>query len=66
MKAELRLADHTGVPGAKVIEIWYGDEFVGQVVGADGPGVRVISKHTLAIASLQGSMLNVVDVQVKR
>jgi hypothetical protein len=45
MKTELRLADHSVLPGTKVFELWYGGVFIGQVVGADGPGVRVISKY---------------------
>jgi hypothetical protein len=28
--------------------IWYDGEFIGQVCGADGPGIRVLSKHELA------------------
>lgn len=47
MKSELRLANHSVLPGAKVVEIWYAGEFIGQVVGADGPGVRIITKHRM-------------------
>jgi hypothetical protein len=47
MKTELRTAPHTIVEGAVVVEIWHDGQFIGQVVGADGPGVRVISKHPM-------------------
>jgi hypothetical protein len=47
MKAELRLRPHTGLSDARVIEVWYGGQFIATVTGADGPGVRVISKHLI-------------------
>ena len=52
MKSELRLCDHTAIPGAKVVEVWYDGEFVATVTGADGPGVRVISKYLLEAVDL--------------
>jgi hypothetical protein len=56
MKTELRLAAHLQTPGANVIEIWYGDRLIATVTGADGPGVRIISKHRL-IAVTPGNQL---------
>jgi len=47
MKAELRLRPHNILPDAQVIEVWYGGEFLATVVGADGPGVNVVTKHRL-------------------
>jgi hypothetical protein len=47
MKTELRVASHTIVGGAMVVEIWHDGKFIGQVTGADGPGVRVISKYPM-------------------
>jgi hypothetical protein len=46
-KTELRLAEHRSVPGEKVIEVWFEGQFIGEVTGSDGPGVRIISKHPL-------------------
>lgn len=46
MKAELRIAPHT-VLNASVIEVWYGGKLVCTVTGADGPGIRIISKHVV-------------------
>jgi len=48
MKTELRLAPHTVIEGANVVEIWHGGQFIGQISGAEGPGVRVMSKHPVA------------------
>jgi len=45
MKSELRMSDHAIVPGAKIFEVWWHGELVCTVAGADGPGVRVISKY---------------------
>ncbi len=50
MKTELRLAPHAILPGQQVVEVWHDGQFLGQVVGADGPGIRVLTKHALAIA----------------
>jgi hypothetical protein len=47
MRSELRIATHAIRDNEQVIEIWYGGEFVGQVVGLDGPGVQVISKYRI-------------------
>lgn len=47
MKTELRATPHSRIPGATVIEIWYDGQFIGQITGADGPGIRVFSKHGL-------------------
>jgi len=45
MKTELRLSAHTVLAGEAVIELWHNGVFIGTVVGADGPGVRVVSKY---------------------
>ena len=52
MKAELRLKPHNfgtrnRAAAPQVVEVWFGGEFVGTVYGADGPGIRFISKHEL-------------------
>jgi hypothetical protein len=47
MKTTLRLRPHTLLPDTQVIEVWYGDQFIAEVTGADGPGVRVLSKYSL-------------------
>ena len=55
MKAQLRLAAHSVLPGHQVIEIWYGNEFIGQVTGTDGPGVKILSKHRLVATTIAGN-----------
>jgi hypothetical protein len=30
-----------------ICEIWHKGQFIGQVVGADGPGVRILAKHPI-------------------
>lgn len=49
MKTELRVAPHTQIAGAYVIELWYAGELIGEIAGRDGPGVRIVSKYELAI-----------------
>lgn len=59
MKTELIVAPHEFTPGANVIEIWHDHKFLGQVTGADGPGVRIISKHSMVIIDMGGMMIEV-------
>ena len=63
-KSQLRLGKHLA-DNTDVIEVWYGDKFIATVYGADGPGVRVISKY--AMGTIVGDELapNVVTVKVK-
>jgi hypothetical protein len=45
LKSELRIRPHTKIPGASVVEVWYNGQYIAQVVGQDGPGVRILTKH---------------------
>ena len=63
MKTELRLAPHSINPGQQVVEVWHNGQFIGEVTGADGPGVRVISKHPL-MTSHDDGMPEVVNVTI--
>ncbi len=65
MKSKLRLTLHSVLQGDRVIEVWYGGEFIAQITGADGPGVRIITKHKLVTTSRE-SDLTVLEVQVAR
>lgn len=69
MKSELRLCDHAVIPDAKVIEVWYAGEFIATVVGADGPGVRVLSKHPMESeysTPVAGALPGVMRVTIKK
>jgi len=44
------LNGHSVLPGQNVVEIWHDGEFIGQICGADGPGIRVASKHASSVA----------------
>ena len=46
MKARLELKPHSVLPGQQVVEVTWNGRLVCTVVGADGPGVRLISKYT--------------------
>lgn len=59
MKTELRMAAHQIHPGATVVEVWWNGQFLAEVTGADGPGVRVITKHgvNLTVAKPDGPVV---------
>jgi hypothetical protein len=63
MKAELRIAPHSVLPGQNVVEVWFADQFIATVAGADAPGVRVVSKYGLKL-ELDEAPLNVATVTV--
>lgn len=63
MKAELKMKPHTILQGEYVFEVWWGNQMVATVAGADGPGVRVISKHHLVPMEEVGGPPNVICVQ---
>ena len=48
MKTTFRLSPHSITPNENVVELWYDGEFIGQLTGLDGPGVRVLSKHGIS------------------
>lgn len=67
MKTELRLARHTQLPDANVIEIWWAGKLIGQVTGADGPGVRVLSKYPIVaieVPNERATPVHIVEVTV--
>jgi hypothetical protein len=64
MKTTLRPVAHSIVPGATIFEVWYGDQFIATVTGADGPGVRIISKHPMKAEVVEG-LPNVVEVKIE-
>lgn len=64
MKTLLRVADHQVIPGARVFEVWYDGNFIAEIVGADGPGVRVISKFGLTASEATG-LPSIIEVKVR-
>lgn len=52
MKAELRARPHSTRPGHLTFEVWYDGKLIGSVYGADGPGIRFISKHPKRYAEM--------------
>jgi hypothetical protein len=66
VKTELRAEPHAVLPGAVTVELWHDGRFIGTVVGADGPGVRVITKHGIVAkpAPDDGSGIHVLEVGI--
>ena len=48
MKAQLAVKPHSVLPGESVAEVTYNGQLVCTITGADGPGVRIISKHEIS------------------
>jgi hypothetical protein len=65
MKTELRAVAHTIVPGAIIFEVWHDGQFIASIAGAnDGPGVRIVSKHTMKAELVEG-LPAVIEVKIK-
>jgi hypothetical protein len=47
MKTTLRLSV---LPDQSVVELWHDGQFIGTVTGADGPGVRIVTKFAVMVA----------------
>lgn len=56
MKTELRPALHSVIYGANVVEIWHDGKMIGTIYGADGPGVRILTKHSVTAEVLCDSI----------
>lgn len=59
MKAELKLVPHAVLKDADTIEVWHAGQFICSIYGADGPGVRIVTKHGLKVAWVDPLVLEV-------
>lgn len=64
MRSQLKLVPHMLAPEQAVIEIWYDGQFIGEVTGDDGPGVRVISKHHADVQLSEDSAPYVAEIRI--
>lgn len=64
LRAELRLRPHSVLPGHRVVELWWDGQFIGEVTGADGSGVRVITKFPTQVIQLDGPDGMVTEVRI--
>lgn len=70
MKTTLHVVPHSVLPDHHVVEIWFENKLLGTITGADGPGVRILSKHIdpsdFAISfSAIGPPVTIVEVPIK-
>lgn len=68
VKSQLRLQPHSIHPGSNVVEVWHEGKFIATVTGSDGPGVRVITKHSYDVVrgGPEGSEdLKVVEIRIE-
>ena len=64
VRSTLQVRKHRIVEGAHVFEIWYGGVLVGEVTGAEGPGVRILCNRRMQVSVEDGNGIlpNVVTV----
>lgn len=66
MKAQLRYVQHDNLPGQATVEVLWDGKLVATVTGADGPGVRVISRFNLQVTPLAMGPIYAVEVSVTK
>jgi hypothetical protein len=66
MKTELRFRPHASNSHQNVVELWHNEEFIGTITGAEGPGVRVITKHSIQATTVleDDAGVNVLEVEI--
>jgi hypothetical protein len=63
-KTELRPVPHSTLPGETAVELWHDGKLIGAVYGADGPGVRVVSKHLSVAMQTSAPGVTVTEVLI--
>ncbi len=63
MKTELRIASRSVIPGTVIIELWHDNTLIGEVTGAETPGVRITSQHPM-MATHKPGVPDAVDVAI--
>jgi hypothetical protein len=63
MKSQIIVAPHLLVEGAQVAEVWWRGQLIAEVTGADGPGVRVISKHPMVTVPPDAKIPGITEVR---
>jgi len=64
VKSQLCLREHSELPGEKVVEVWCRGQLIAAIYGADGPGIRFVSKFDL-FASTTSRDPNCIEIQVR-
>ncbi len=64
MKSELRMQQHRVLRGAAAVEVWYEGRRIAAVYGADGPGVRIVSKYPASVDFDNSSTPGVTEIQL--
>lgn len=65
-KSKLKPKPHVLIPDQEAVEVWYKDILIASVYGADGPGVRVISKYPMDIVrGGHGSLFGSIEVRME-
>jgi hypothetical protein len=67
VKSEIRVKPHAVLPGVHVVEVWHDGRFLATIAGAEGPGVKIITKHAIQGKTMpdDGSGVNVLEVAIK-
>lgn len=63
MKTALILCQHATLPDQQMVELWHNGQLIGAVYGADGPGLRIISKHPIQLGGF-GQRPNLIELHI--
>lgn len=69
-KTKLVLDQHSVLKGENVIEVWYQGDMIATIAGADGAGIRIISRHVtdkdMPIRTCSGDGISIITVPFTR
>lgn len=68
-KSKLKVDPHHLLADDQVVEVWHEDELVATVYGADGPGVRIISKYPMDIVRgglRAGDTIGMIEIRIEK
>jgi hypothetical protein len=68
LKTELRAKTTSVTSGQTVVELWHDGELIGTIVGAYGPGVRIIANNLITATPMpdDGTGVRVLEVGIER
>jgi hypothetical protein len=65
-KSELKLEPHSILLDTQIIEVFHEGNLIATVYGADGPGVRVVSKYPMdVVRGGLGETVGVIEIRME-
>ncbi len=64
MKTTFKIEEHSQRPGEMTVKVMHNGELIGVIFGLEGPGFKLITKHTTEVHNLFGGGLSVDEIVI--